>query len=459
MRPLWWAPMPIAFMTALPASGQVLAPAVEQTLDSLVREHVESPIVPGVSVAVVQGDDVLLQRGYGWVDLEWEVPTPMDAQASYEIGSVTKQFTAAAVLLLADEGRIDLDASFDRYVDYDLRGRDVPVRRLLDHTSGIRGYTELPFFGELAIRDLPRDTLVRLVESEGFQFEPGEALVYNNSGYFFLGLVIEAVSGMSYEDFVEERLFEPAGMDDSYYCSEARVRSRRAHGYDAIGPDEVIRARYLDHTWPYAAGSLCSTVEDLVRWNRALHQGDILPAASYRSMVTPEPLSDGTPTRYAKGITAFVDGDRRVVSHGGGINGFLSALDYYPDNRLSVVVLQNGTGPVGPGDLADRLAEAVLGEHPDPVEPPVTRDLALVVGEYTGEGRGRTVSLSVEADGRVLSVRQEQPDGSLSEPTALRYQGGWVWVQGRTTYTFDPDRARLDLDAISGLYRLTKAGG
>ncbi len=448
-----------AVPAAAPVAAQVAAPALEETLDSLARAHVDSPIVPGVSVAVVRGDEVILQRGYGWVDLEWDVATPTDGHASYEIGSVTKQFTAAAVLLLAEEGRIDLEASFDRYIDYDLRGREVSVRRLLDHTSGIRGYTELPFFGELTPLDLPRDTLVRLVEAEPFQFEPGEALIYNNSGYFFLGLIIEAVSGLSYEDFVRERLFAPAGMVDSYYCSEARVRSRRAHGYDAIGPDEVIRARYLDHTWPYAAGSLCSTVEDLVRWNRAVHEGEILSPASYRSLITAEPLNDGTPTRYAKGISVFVDGDRRVLSHGGGINGFLSSLDYYPDERLSVVVLQNGTGPVGPGELADQLAEAVLGPRVESVEPAVTRDLSRITGEFTGEGRGATVSLVIEAEGRDLTLRRIQGDGSLSEPSTLRYRGGWVWEEGRTTYTFAPEAGRLDVDAISGLYRLRRTGG
>jgi len=128
-------------------------------------------------------------------------------------------------------------------------------------------------FGELTPFELPRDTLLRLVEAEPFDFEPGGAQIYNNSANFLLGLVLEEVSGMSYEAFVAERLFGPAGMGGSYYCDELAVRDGRAHGYDAAGPDSLVRARYLDHTWPYAAGSLCSTVGDLVAWNRALHAG------------------------------------------------------------------------------------------------------------------------------------------------------------------------------------------
>ena len=140
-------------------------------LDSLARAHADEDGVAGVSVAVVRGADTLLLGGYGLVDLEWNVPTPRDASASYEIGSVTKQFTAAALLKLVEDGKVDLDADFTEYVDFDTRGHEIPVRRLLDHTSGIPGYTEMPVFGELAMKQLPRDSLVSLVEAEPFLFE------------------------------------------------------------------------------------------------------------------------------------------------------------------------------------------------------------------------------------------------------------------------------------------------
>ena len=349
---------------ATPASAQTVALGVVAELDSAARAHVESEIIAGVSVAVVHRGETLLQRGYGYVDLEWSVETPRNGGASYEIGSVTKQFTAAAAMLLVEEGKLDLEADFTDYVDFDTQGHTVPVRRLLDHTSGIKGYTEMPVFGEFSPLKLPRDSLMRIVEQEPFDFEPGSAQIYNNSAYFLLGLIIEAVSGQSYEDFVAERLFAPTGMADSYYCSEALVREGRAHGYDAVSPEMVIRARYLDHTWPYAAGSLCSTVGDLVRWNQALHGGALLRPGSYRAMTTPSPLEDGTPIRYAMGLQVHDPGGRLVIQHGGGINGFLSDGRYYPDDDLLVVVLQNSTGPVGPGSLAAALVEIVLGPAP-----------------------------------------------------------------------------------------------
>jgi CubicO group peptidase (beta-lactamase class C family) len=303
-------------------------------------------------------------RGYGKVDLEWDVDTPADARASYEIGSMTKQFTAAALLQLVEAGKVDLDADLTAYLpEYDTRGHRIPLRRLLDHTSGIKGYTEMPVFGDLRMRRLPRDTLVALVQAEPLDFEPGTALIYNNSAYFLLGLIIEKVSGQSYEEYVAEHLFRPLGMEGSYYCSETAIREgagsrvrRHSPGARAGGlPGSHLALR---------RGSLCSTVGDLVRWNQALHGGRLLSERAYRRMITPMPLEDGTPTRYAGGLGVMGEGAHYVLAHGGGINGFLSDGRYYPQDDLTVVVLQNSTGPQGPGALGEALASLVLGPRP-----------------------------------------------------------------------------------------------
>lgn len=405
--------------------------ALTAALDSIARAHVGHPTVPGVSVAIVQGGDTLLKAGYGFVDLEWAVPTPVDAEANYEIGSVTKQFTSAALLLLAEEGAVDLDADLTSYLDFDTGGRSVPLRRLLDHTSGIRSYTEMPIFGDLVMRKLPRDSLVRAIEKEPFDFEPGTALIYNNSAYFLLGLIIEKVSGQPYEEVVAERLFGPVGMTDSYYCSESAIRVRRAHGYDSSGPETLDRAGYLDHTWPYAAGSLCSTVGDLVRWNEALHGGEILSPASYRAMTTPAPLEDGTPIRYAMGLGVDERGDRRQIAHGGGINGFLSQLAWYPDEQLTVVVLQNSTGTHGPGALVNELVDRILG--PTPESPTVTYDgdLEALAGMYRGPARGRPMEVSVLNDDGTLTVQVN--DGPVTRPS---HRGDLRWDAGGTRFIF-----------------------
>ncbi|HSM61758.1 MAG TPA: serine hydrolase domain-containing protein [Longimicrobiales bacterium] len=425
-----------------PVSGQIAdRAALVAALDSAARAHAADSMIAGLSVAVVRGADTLLMRGYGYVDLEWQVPTPPAATASYEIGSVTKQFTAAAVLQLAEAGKLDLDADVTAYLpDFDTGGRRVPVRRLLDHTSGIKGYTEMPVFGELMRRKLPRDSLVTLIAAEPFDFEPGTALIYNNSAYFLLGLIIEKVSGQGYEEYVAEHLFEPLGMGSSYYCSESAIREGRAHGYDA-GPDGLVRKGYLDHTWPYAAGSLCSTVGDLIAWNRALHHGGLLSESSYRMMTTPSPLEDGTPVRYAMGLMVDAPGGRRTITHGGGINGFLSDGRYHPDDDLMVVVLQNTAGPPGPGELGEALAELVLGPAPEPVATPFEGNLDELVGTYEGPARGRPLRMVVSRDGDALVfTRDGAPPGQAMRPTHVE---GLAWEQGGTRLRFVREGGRI----------------
>ncbi len=449
----------IAAISMLAAgAGSVEAQAEREaliaSLDSAAYAWAGQAAVPGVSVAVVHRGDTLLMRGYGYVDLEWEVATPRGADASYEIGSITKQFTAASVMQLVEQGKLDLDADFTDYIDFDTQGHLVTVRRLLDHTSGIKGYTEMSAFGELTPRKLPRDTMVRLIESEPFDFEPGTALIYNNSAFFFLGLIIAEVSGQTYEEYVAENIFEALGMDDSYYCSESAIRGRRAHGYDADASG-LQRKRYLDHTWPYAAGSLCSTVGDLVRWNQALHGGEIVSAESYRLMTTPVPLEDGTPIRYAMGLVVDAPGGRRTISHGGGINGFVSDGRYYPDDGLIIVALQNSTG-ANVGALGSALADIVLGPAPQVEPTPYTGDLQEFVGSYTGPSRGRSMTMTVSIDDGGLVM-----GSGRGEPFTPDHRDALTWANGNLLLTFVRKEGRiheLRVDSGGGHYVLVRGG-
>jgi CubicO group peptidase (beta-lactamase class C family) len=310
-------------------------------------------------------------------------------------------------------------------------------------------------FGDLAAKSLPRDTLVSLVEAEPFEFEPGTAQIYNNSAFFFLGLIIERMSGQSYEEYVQEHLFDELGMDDSYYCSESAIRENRAHGYDG-SPQGLQRKGYLDHLWPYAAGSLCSTAGDLIRWNQALHRGSIVSEASYQAMTTPMPLVDGTPLEYAMGLGV---GDRAgavVISHGGGINGFLSDGHYYPGEELSIIVLQNSTGPQGPGALSTAIAELILGPVPDPVAADYSGALEVLVGEYIGPARGTHLHMTVSREGdQLVFTRRGQADGQRP-----LHVGDGVWQIGGTRFEFDVvgDRA-IELMMFQGAarYRLKRS--
>ncbi|MDH5589288.1 MAG: serine hydrolase [Gemmatimonadota bacterium] len=427
------------------------------TLDSLVRAHVEDTLVAGVAVGVVQDGDTLLLQGYGVADLEWDVPMATDAV--FEIGSVTKQFTAAAVMRLVEEGKIDLDADVTTYLpDYDTQGRHIPIRRLLDHTSGIKGYTEMPAFGEIVMRDLPRDSLVARFEAVPLEFEPGTAEIYNNSAYFLLGLVIEEASGEPYGEYVATHFFEPLGMSRSYYCDQDAVVARRAHGYDQ-GPEGLRQKGYLNHLWPYAAGSLCSTAGDLVRWNQALHGGEVVSDGSYRTMTTPRPLVDGTPIRYAGGLMVFDDGGRRAITHGGGINGFLSDTWVYPDRGLIVVVLQNTAGRRGPGLLARALVEAVIGPGDAPTAGTFAGDLHGLTGTYRGPSRGRELTVEVSVEDGALALT---PQGASSPATPM-YRDGTRWQAGNTFWMFevqaDGRATTLRMDTGGGHYVLKRVEG
>jgi CubicO group peptidase (beta-lactamase class C family) len=241
------------------------------------------------------------------------------------------------------------------------------------------------------------------------------------------------VTGQKYEEYVADHLFRPVGMTSSYYCSENAVREKRAHGYDA-SPDGLVRKAYLDHTWPFAAGSLCSTVGDMVAWNQALHGGRVVSDASYRAMTTPRPLVDGTPIRYAMGLGVDSRGGRRTIAHGGGINGFLSDGRYYPDEGLIVIVLQNTAGAPGPGALGQALVDLVLGPLPETVATPFTGDVDELLGTYVGPSRGREMRMVVSRAGDDLVFAPEgAPPQAAMRP---KHVDGLTWEQGGTRLWF-----------------------
>lgn len=426
--------------------------AIVAAIDSVANSYLKDGKAAGMSVAVVRGRDTLALKGYGMADLELDVPTP--PRAVYEIGSVTKQFTAAGILQLQDEGKLSLDDDITKYLpDYPTQGHRVTVRRLLDHTSGIKGYTEIPAFGGMMTRKLPPDSLVALFKNEKFDFAPGEGQVYNNSAYFLAGLIIEKLSGMSYADYVKKTFFDKVGMADSRYCSETAVIKRKAHGYD-MGPAGLQNKGFIVHTYPYAAGSLCSTVGDLAAWNRALHGGKVLSQRAYQELIAPATLNDGTKLRYTKGLAIHTVAGHRVIEHGGGINGFLSASDYFPDQDAIIVVLINSAGPVSPDAVVNSLAEVTFGKV-EPKAVAFTGDLPALAGTYSGVGRGRAMSLRIAADGTKLTA-SGPPNPKASE---LRYVGDDTWESEnmRVTFVREGDKVtKLRADMVYGYSFLTR---
>jgi CubicO group peptidase (beta-lactamase class C family) len=404
---------------ATDAAAQTTRTLTER-LDSLAGSGVMAERTVGTVAAVVQGNDTLLMKGYGKSNVEWDVPMPADAM--FEIGSVTKQFTAAAILQLRDAGKLSLDDEITKWLpDFDTRGNRVTVRRLLDHTSGIVGLTEMPEFDLLVWNQrFPRDSAYALIRRYPFQFPTGTAQMYNNSAFWLAGLIVERASGMTYEDYIEQRIFAPLGMTHSMYCNSGENVPRRANGY-SVQNGGLRRAPANVHTWPFAAGSLCSTAGDLMTWVRALHGGQVLSPRSYQEMITPATLNDGTPLRYGMGIAVGKDSrGLTYIGHGGTVTGFTAEAGWYPDAQLAVVVLTNSSGNIDAGDLAGELAAALLPwERPAVV--PFTGDVAPLVGSYRGPGRGRDMVLEVTQAPQGIAV---SINGGTPRPAP--------WVEGMT---------------------------
>jgi len=356
--------------------------ALVRYVDSVANAAVADHRTAGVSVAVVKNGRTVLAKGYGFADLENDVPAT--AQTVYRIGSVTKQFTSAAIMRLVEQGKVSLDDTLQKFLpNFPTQGNRVTVRHLLNHTSGIKSYTSLgPKWQRVMRLDLATDSLVALFANEPFDFKPGDKWLYDNSGYFLLGMIIEKVSGKPYGQYLKDELFTPLGLKSTIYCDQAPLIKHRAQGY-ALRPDgKFINAEPLSMTQPYAAGSLCSTVNDLAAWTLALSSGKVVSPASYKLMSTPGTLNDGKPLTYGFGLGTGVLGGHRQVSHNGGINGFISELHHYPDDSLVTVVLTN-TGALTAVQLERLIARRALGIKDLPAVPIAASELERLVGEYS----------------------------------------------------------------------------
>ncbi|MGI8547001.1 MAG: serine hydrolase domain-containing protein [Gemmatimonadaceae bacterium] len=354
--------------TTLPAQTPSAA-AVEAFADSAAALALQKGPIPSLSISVVRGPQTLLKKAYGYADLENDVlATPV---TEYRIGSDTKQFTAAAIMRLVEQGKLHLDDDVRPFFpNFPFGSRHVTVRQLLTHTSGIANYTV--HLDRFQREHLSHDSLLAKVNDKPFDFEPGSASRYSNTGYYMLGVIIEKVSGRSYKDYVQQEFFTPLGLTQTLYCSVEPLVEHRAQGYDTKD-GKFVNADYIDMDLPFAAGSLCSTPSDLVKWSQALREGRVVSAASYRQMATPGVLNGGKPFTPAYGFglgIADLEG-HRSVSHGGGINGFTASLSTYPSDSLYVVVLSNVSGP-GARQMAmfsQGLSRFVLGLPPAPPLP------------------------------------------------------------------------------------------
>jgi CubicO group peptidase (beta-lactamase class C family) len=385
-------------LLALAGHATAAQPEAAARIDAIVTRAFAAD-QPGAAVIVVKDGQVVYRKAAGMANLELGVQLQPDMV--FRLGSLTKQFTAAAVMLLVEQGRIGLKDPIDKYLPgYPMQGHVITVEHLLTHTSGIQSYTDIPGWMTTRIRnEMTVQELVDGFKKEPMQFAPGEQYRYNNSGYVLLGAIIEKVSGKSYEAFVTEAIFKPLGLTSTYYGSNEPIIRRRAQGY--TGPaGKTANASYLSMTQPYAAGSLVSTVDDLARWDAALYTEALLKRSTLEQMWTAFTLNNRTSTNYGYGWNVSLLRGRRAIEHGGGIPGFSTYGLRVPDDRVYVAVLCNSDRPaVSPGYLARRIAAIAMGK-PFPEFTAVTVDrkvLAAHAGGYEVDAQTRR-TVTVEGD-------------------------------------------------------------
>jgi CubicO group peptidase (beta-lactamase class C family) len=330
------------------------SPARADRVDDYVREQMRLRHVPGLALAVVRDGRVIKESGYGLASVELDVP--VSSSTVFEIGSISKQITATAVMMLVEAGKLSVDDPISKYIaESPANWRGVSVRHLLTHTSGIKNYNGLPGF-ELR-EHLKRAELVKRIGAYPQSFAPGEAHSYGNINYSLLGHVIEQVSGQSYWRFISERIFKPLGMTATRDRDPHDVIKNRAQGYE--WQDGQLVGRDYDLTDVFSAGAIVSTVQDLEKWEAGFRTGQLLKPSSIEQMWTPARLNSGVTYPYGFGWRIETLRGHPVRGHGGQTSGFSASIALYPEDRTTVIVLCN----IGTGGVASHIGQAIAKLH------------------------------------------------------------------------------------------------
>ncbi len=391
------------------------------TVDAFVQDLMKKRHIPGVSVAVVKDGKILLAKGYGLANVELDVPAT--ETTVYQLASVTKTFTATAIMMLVKEGKISLeDKITERLPDLPAAWVKVTVRNLLSHTSGIKSYTSVKDFGKTMRKDYTQREIIDLVAKEPLEFPPGEKWNYSNTGYFLLGMLIEKVSDKTYGEFMAERIFKPLGMTHTRVNELRAIIPNRAQGYEWNGK-ELKNGEYVSPTQPFAAGMLVSSVSDLVKWDESLSKNTLLDEADLKQMWTPTRLSKGE-AGYGFGWSTAKANGHRLVSHGGGIPGFSTELSRFLDDKLTVIVLTNADGGHA-GAVARGIAGRYIAALAEKAEEPITDTDATTTeslrGMLSGALKGELdASLFTEDAKKMLVPRINEDKERLASFGALK---------------------------------------
>jgi D-alanyl-D-alanine carboxypeptidase len=390
---------------------------LNRATDVIAHEVMRSEHSPALALCIIQHGRVLVDRVYGTADLENDVPATRETE--FSIASITKQLTAAAILQLAQRDRLRLDDDISLFVSGFSKGRGITIRRLLNHTAGIHNINSLPAYWAQSGQATTPEALISFFRDLPLDFPPGTDYRYSNSGYILLGAVIEKVSGKPYATYVKTNLIDPLHLNGMIYGGTSNLIRHRARGYRYTG-SAFVNAEHYDDSQAFSMGGYLSTALDLARWTSALHHQQVLSAAAYQDMITPETLPNGEVLTYGYGVELGAIDNRHLLSHAGGGVGFMSQAIFIREEDLTIVALSNTITGGAALEVADRLMRKILGA-PGPADMPLTHEAAnRYVGSYLMDGEKIRI---LEQDDHLAIAYGD------TEARRLRYQGDGVFAQ------------------------------
>ncbi len=402
---------------------------LSQEIDNYLNANFNSEM-PGMSILVAKDGKAIYNKGFGMANLELEVKA--EPKHVFEIGSITKQFTAVCILMLEEQGKLKTSDEITTYIpDYPTKGKVITIHHLLNHTSGIKSYTNMPSFISNARKDMTPTELIDVFKNEPMDFEPGTAFNYNNSGYILLGHIIEVVSGKTYAEFIKSNIFDRLEMSNSYYGSMSAIISNRASGYSET-ENGYANAAYLSLTLPYAAGSIMSTTEDLLKWQNAISANTLIKRSSLEKAINGSQLSNGDTIDYGYGWTTGSINGSKTVEHSGGIFGYSSNGIFLPDEQVYVIGLTNcDCGNVG--GFTSNIAAMAIGKPFPKIEDAIALEPAQLkkwVGAYAfDEGVIRHITLK---DQQLYSQREGSTNMKIYPMTETHF----IFEEGTIAYDF-----------------------
>ncbi len=422
------------FLVEKGAKTDLPMPSLEKLADP-VFAAADSGVTPGVSVLIASNGEILYQKGFGYADVGNSVPvTP---ETKFRIGSITKQFIAAAILKMQEEGKLSVQDNLSKYVPGFPRGEEVTLHHLLTHISGIHSYTNRPGFLKYVTLPITTAALVDTIKSFPYDFNPGERYQYNNSGFFLLGYIIEKISGTSLADYLDQNLFKPLGMNNTGVYSVNKLLAHEAYGY-GMENGKIVKALNWNMDWAGGAGALYSTAKDLYTWNEAVFNGKVLSAESMTAAFAPAVLNSGEKIDYGYGWALSTYRGSKFISHGGGLHGFLSYITRQPEEKITVVVLCNSQA-INPTSDGNTLAEYVLWNNmanQTTLSSDIQVDQKILAG-YTGRyDYGQGMVLKVTLDGTQLYAQMTgQPSFPIYPASTTEFN--WKVVDANIKFVTD----------------------